>query len=256
MARPPATSPLALVLATTAVLSTGCYDTSNTITTADYPTVLTVDPTLFRGTVRCGAPGLVSYVVTLVDVTRADIVTPTKTTVPVPCQSTVSFGEPPIISSPPHYYTAAIDGYDRDVKPAAPDSRDMVDKSTDEPVAPKWLTNCGVVPPPAPAPDAEADVSNAPPYNPLLFPTLALGKTEVIIHGCLPLEPAPVPDASAGDGAIDDGGTVEDAAPPDDASAETSDAAGPDGGGPGEDGGSDDDGEAEGGGEGDGGDGG
>jgi hypothetical protein len=243
MVRPAATSPSALILATAAVLSAGCFDTSSTLTTTDYPTRLTVDPLMFRGSLTCGAPGLESYVVTLKDV-YADDNRGSRTTDPVDCENQISFGDTFIVSA--HYYVAKIDGYDREV--IAQDvpgvGRKIVDASSpDQEVLPKWTTTCGEVPPPAV--DSGDDVAaDAPTYNELRFPTRALGQTEVIVHGCLPLAPIDTPDASTDDGGADgavDGGV------PTDASAETSDATEPDGPGPGDgddEGGTTDDGAA------------
>jgi hypothetical protein len=241
MVPPTATPPLALIFATAAVLLTGCFDTSSTITTADYPTRLTVDPLMFRGSLYCGAAGLERYVATLYDVSVAPVVAVT-TSGPVDCQNFVSFGEPLIVST--HFYTAAIDGYDRDVE-TDPSGEvleggrpKMRDPSSKEPISPKWATTCGEVPPPTPAADAEV-LEDAAPYNPLRYPTQALGKSEVIVHGCLPLAGAITPDGPTGDGSSGGNDGSTDAQEPADASAETSDGAEPDGGSPGDDGASD-----------------
>jgi hypothetical protein len=142
----------------------------------------------------------------------------------------------------PHYYIATIDGYDRDdVKPAdfgSPEfgSPVMRDPVSNELIVPTWTTTCGEVPPPDLPADAEADAaSDGPSYNRLRYPTQVLGKSEVILHGCIPLAPVPTPDASVDDGASGaDGGSV-DGETPRDASFEGSDVAEPDGGGPGDD---------------------
>ena len=259
MVRPAATSPFALALATAAALS-GCFDTSSSITTLDYPTLLTVDPTHFRGSITCGAPGLARYVVTIFDVSEAPPTEcetappcprpPTATSIPVLCQHQVSFGEPLL---KPDYYTAIIEGYNRDdVLQKTPGSRDMYDPSSDELIPPTWTTTCGDVGAPLPAADAEADATiDVPVYNPFRTPTLALRAREVILHGCLPFTEASSPDASVDGGSMPDG-APEDATPPQDASFEAGDdAASDDGGGPqpedaaeggGEDGGDGDDG--------------
>jgi hypothetical protein len=239
MARPPAKSPFALLFAITSVLSAACFDTSSTITTADYPTVLTVDPTLFRGSLRCGAPNLERYVVTLFDVSVEGIPA-LRPTVPVPCQSLVSFGEPFV--TPLHYYTATIQGFDRVVEPdpsgegADAGNPKMLDPTSGEEVAPAWTTSCGALPP-RPRADAEDDATDdgPTPYNPLRYPTQVLGKIEVILHGCLPL--AATPDASVDDGSSGSDGSLD--AGTSDVSTETSDVIEPDGGVPGDDGGGD-----------------
>jgi hypothetical protein len=258
MVRHAAKSPLALLLATTAVLSAGCFDTSSTITTADYPTRLTVDPVLFRGSLQCGAPGLARYVVTLTDVS----VSPPRqlpASVPVACQNHLSFGEPAVLGDEnsagvehAHYYTATVDGYNRDdVVPAGLGSRDMLDPSSGEVVVPTWMTTCGEVRSSPPDVDADVDADfgavedGSRPYNSLRYPTRALSKAEVILHGCLPLSATATPDASTGDGSADGG-------PPNDAASDANDVAEPDSGEPGDadgidDGSMDDGGSADGG---------
>jgi hypothetical protein len=241
MARFPATSPLALVIATTtALLSAACFDTSSTITTADYPTRLTVDPLLFRGALPCGAPGLERYVVALYDVTSGQ--DPNKRVTssgPVVCQNLVTFGEPTIVST--HFYKAFVDGYDRNVEAdPADDDPDastprMVEVGSGEAVSPKWRTTCGEVPPRVAAPDAEIDtLEDAPPYNHLRYPTQVLLRTEVILHGCLPLASA-MPDASTDDGSSGGGDAADSGAPAPDASVDGTDAAEPDSGRPDDD---------------------
>jgi hypothetical protein len=232
MVRFSAPSPLALVVTTAVtVLSAGCFDTSSNITTADYPTRLTVDPVMFRGPLKCGAPGLEHYVVALYNVTSGqDPNLRVTSSGPIACQNVVSFGEPILKSN--NFYKATIDGYDRLVRPD-PDSESegavrpkMVDVSSGEEVLPAWTTTCGEVPPPRPAADAEVDVleDGPPAYNQLRYPTLVLGKTEVILHGCRPLAALPERDASTDDGSSGDSdGSV-------DASTEASDGAEPDGG--------------------------
>ncbi|HMI83007.1 MAG TPA: hypothetical protein VK550_02880 [Polyangiaceae bacterium] len=236
MVRPAATSPLAFIfLATTAVVSAACFDTSSSITTADYPTRLTADPALFLGSLRCGAPELERYVVTLFDVSvRETRDVPVTSSGPVACHDLVSFGEPRVIST--HYYTATIDGYDREVI-ADPDSDitvtgrpKMLDSSSREEISPIWTTTCGEVPPPAPEQDAEAVEDGPPAYNQLRFPTQVLGKTEVILHGCRPLA-ALTPDAGPDDDSGADRDASTDAQPP----LDTSDVAEPDGGAPSDD---------------------
>ena len=251
MARPTATPPLAFLLATAAVLSAGCFDTSSSITNTPYPTRLTIDPVSFRGMVSCGAPGLERYVVTLYNVTSGAPAEKKMTSSgPVACSNFVSFGDTFVLSA--NFYTAAIDGYDREVTSMGGDFLNgikptILDPSTGEEVLPKWTTTCGEVESFDAGPDALED--GAPPYNRLRFPTLALGTAEVIMHGCLPLAAAPMVDASTGDGATGDGATGGEDASTDvvdvpDASADAMDGADtdvtePDGTGPSEDGGGD-----------------
>jgi hypothetical protein len=242
MVRLAATSPLALVLATTAALSAGCFDTSSSSTTLDYPTLLTVDPVHFRGGLSCGSPGLARYVVSLFDVSEPSMncASPpcaTTTSIPVPCQHQVSFGEPPLQHA--HYYIGIIDGYSRDdVRQREPGSRDMLDPASDEIIAPTWTTTCGELPPdPPPAEDAgledaEANRTTDAAYNPLRFPTRVLDTAEVILHGCLPLAEASKPDASTDDGSVPPEDASVDAQPPEDAGLEAGEAAAPDSSGP------------------------
>jgi len=247
MVRLSAPSPLALVFATaSAVLAAGCFDTSSTITTADYPTRLTVDPVMFRGALQCGAPGLEHYVVALYDVTFGeDPDLRVTSSGPVTCLNVVTFGDTVVKST--HFYKATIDGYDRKVMADANgDDKDaarpkMVDVSSGEEVSPRWATTCGEVPPNTPAADADIDVLEdaPPPYNQLRYPTQVLGRTEVILHGCRPLAATTLVDASTDDGSTGGGDGSADAGAPLDASAEASDVADPDGGGPGDDAGPD-----------------
>jgi hypothetical protein len=250
MVRPAAKTPFALLFATSAVLSAGCFDTSSTLTTVDYPMRLTFDPLTFRGSLPCGAPGLARYVVTLIDVSKDDN-KGLRSSGPVACQNHLSFGDSFVTST--HFYTARIYGYDRDVIiDSATELEDAgrprtLDPTSGEEILPKWTTTCGEVPPLAPDPDAEADASedSRPPYNPLRYPTQAFGKVEVIMQGCLPLAATPTPDASTGDGSSGGVDGFPDAESPADASVETSDAADPDGSGPGDDDGGDDGGAGE-----------
>jgi hypothetical protein len=256
MARPTATPLLASFLASAAVLSTACFDTSSSITTIDYPTRLTVDPLSFRGALSCGAPGLERYVVTLHNVTEdAPREKQMTSSGPVACENFASFGDTFVVSS--DFYTATIDGYDRDVVAMGGDVQNLVkptilDVATGQEIAPKWTTSCGEVPPYIP--DAEAGAVVDAPYNQLRFPTRALGNSEVILHGCLPLAAIPLTDASTGDGSsggedasVDGGGPADATGPTDDGGVEDggiegggSDAGGSDAGeGDADDGGAD-----------------
>ena len=212
----------------------------------NYPTLLTVDPALFRGTVPCGAPGLVHYVATLTDVSAPETL---PSSAPTSCENYASFGRP--LADQPgargiqvdHLYVALIEGYDREVyvPTGSEGSRTMFDKATNEPVAPRWITSCGqnlwVV---ADAgSDTEADSGGLtiveddagsdaapPPFNTLRFPTQAILNREVTVRGCYPLSSALGPDASVGDAGTSDAEPPRDASidhespdgvPPDDA---------------------------------------
>ncbi len=177
----------------------GCLDDSSSVAAIASPALLTADPTTFRGTLRCGAPELAKYVVTLTDVS-ASPPTVLPSSLPVPCANIASFRAPPLAVS--HFYTGAIDGYDRDdIRPEAAGSRTMLGDATNETVAPKWTTTCGELPPSvvqdgaapsdAALPDADFDA-----FNPLRFPTQVLGATDVILRGCVALQAAEPSDAS------------------------------------------------------------
>jgi hypothetical protein len=209
MFRTPATSRLALVCAASALFCAGCFDTSSDIITLTYPTLLTVDPLLFRGNVSCGSPGLVRYVVTLEDVTdRRNIVT-LPSSVPVPCQSPISYGEGKIFAD--HFYSAIIEGYDREVHASdGADPRQMYDASGN-PVSPAWTTLCGDDTPFDP--DASFDPNT---YDPLRNPTVVVPNTENVVRGCAAFAPLRPQDAAAPDSATPgDSGTSSDGAPRD-----------------------------------------
>src|SRR5436190_23807065 len=91
-------------------LLAGCIDDPSTSLSIYSPMLLTADPSVFVGGVRCG-PELRKYVVTLTDVTGGsmDIV---GSSPPVDCTTLTSFGRPTIM--PFHFYVATVDGYDRD----------------------------------------------------------------------------------------------------------------------------------------------
>jgi hypothetical protein len=169
--------------------------------------LLTADPAVFVGGVRCG-PELRKYVVTLTDVTGGAM-SIVGSSPPTDCTTLTSFGRPTLM--PLHFYIAAIDGYDRDdIAPAMGDAgaRQMIDPATMAPVAPRWTTTCGEYI----APVADGATSDAAP-NPIRYPTLTLEAVEVFLHGCLPLRPAEPSDGGA-----------ETGAPPDEAGEPTDDA--------------------------------
>jgi len=185
----------------------GCLDDSSTVAAIASPALLTADPTTFRGTLRCGAPELAKYVVTLTEVSASPPAL-LPSSLPVPCTTVASFeatsNGPIKVGS---FYTAAIDGYDRDdIHPQESGSRTMLD-ATNEVVAQRWTTTCGELPPPA-AQDAdvleggEADVG-LDEFNPLRYPTQVLGATDVILRGCSTLREGDPSDAGA------DAGTEE-----------------------------------------------
>jgi hypothetical protein len=186
-------------------LVVGCTDTSSSLTVVAVPTLLTVDPRLFLGGVRCGAPDLVSYVSAVIDVTMisspivAASTPPTAVSTPTTCPTPTSFGSPPVVVG--DLYIAQVDGYDRPacdvagcIKPSAPGSRQMVDSATGAPVAPRFRWQCGE-PSNTPA-DASGDGSSG---SALRAPVRALYSTEVFFQGCEPLTEVPSADASAPD---------------------------------------------------------
>jgi hypothetical protein len=182
-----------------ACFASACVDDSSSITSVYSPTLLTVDPTTFLGTVRCGSD-LHKYVVTLFDVSTG---TPMSlgSAPPTECNTPTTFGTPKIASL--LSYIAEIDGYDTDniVPEGGNDSgsRVMVDATTMAPVAPHWTTTCGAV--------TDLVDGQAPPdvaFNPLREPTVPLANIEVTFHGCLPLA-VEMPDAGTTDGSSPDG---------------------------------------------------
>jgi hypothetical protein len=221
MVRPPVT-PFALACAVAAFLAAAaCSDSSSTASSSGaYPTLLTVDPSLFRGTITCGAPGLERYVASVTDVS-VDAASFAATSYPTPCQIPVSFGDK--VVGIYHRYTAVIDGYDRnDIAPEEPGQRQMFDADKNL-VLPIWTTTCGEVPvlvdrDGAADEDAEADAgadadaANAyvPPYIQLRAPTFAIGQVEVVMHGCLPFVASPASDASVPDASVPDASVPED----------------------------------------------
>jgi hypothetical protein len=220
----PAVTPFALACAVAAFLAAAaCSDSSNTTSTGgQYPTLLTVDPLLFRGTLPCGAPGLERYVATVTDVTdlSVDAASPVASSLPTPCQTSVSFGDKVVAMY--HYYTAVIDGYDRaDIEAVEPGQRQMRDAATKEAVAPVWTTTCGersVLDRDKDAAvdeDAEAGAGTSyyTPYMLLRWPTYAIGQADVVMHGCLPFVVSPAPDASVPDASVSDASVPEDSTP-------------------------------------------
>jgi hypothetical protein len=200
----------AFLIALTGLMA-GCFGDANTNPQLGYPTLLTVDPASFRGTLSCGAPGLTRYVVTLTDLSNEDggfLTLPSSP--PVPCDSIISFSRPSgavgnqyIVAG--HYYIGEIDGYDReDVTPAELGSRTMVD-STGAVVVPRWTTTCGEIPRQLiDAGDLDGGAADAPPpYNPLRFPTVVPGTFDALLRGCLPLAETSPPDASTADVSVD-----------------------------------------------------
>jgi hypothetical protein len=209
------------VLVCCACLGSACVDDSSTSTTVYAPTLLTVDPALFLGNVRCGSE-LRKYVVTLYDVTETQA--SLGSAPPTECTKPVTFGTGKITAG--HAYTVAIDGYDRDdiVPEGASDSgsRFMVDPTTLVRVPPRWTTTCGEPLPVIPdgeAPDADAQI------NPLRYPTIPLQNIEVTVHGCFPFRVAEGPDAAVDDAPADG---LPDAAPADGPVEAPEDASGPD----------------------------
>jgi len=217
----PAAKPFALACAVAAFLAAAaCSDSSNTTSSSgEYPTLLTVDPLLFRGSLPCGAPFLERYVATVTDVS-VDAASPAAASLPTPCQNPVSFGDKVVAIY--HYYTAVIDGYDRDdIAPEAPGQRPMYDAAKNL-VLPRWTTTCGellVDGDGGADADAEADATTViTPYMRLRAPTFAIGQVDVVMHGCLPFVESPAPDASVPDASEPDA-SVPDASVPEDSTA-------------------------------------
>jgi hypothetical protein len=209
------------VLVCCACVGSACVDDSSTSTTLYAPTLLTVDPLTFLGTVRCGSE-LQKFVVTLFDVTSG---TPASlgSAPPTECTTPVTFGTGKITVG--HAYIVEIDGYDRDVVPEGGNdtgSRVMLDPTTLAHVFPRWATTCGqpipIIRDGEAPPDADAQV------NPLRYPTIPLQNIEVTFHGCLPFRTAELPDAGA-DEPPPDG--PADAAMPDASSEAPEDASSP-----------------------------
>ena len=222
MVRTSTRSCIAVACTAAALSSTACFDTSSNVASGTYPTILTVDPALFRGSLPCGAPGLVQYVATVTDITAPETLPPSP---PVSCENYASFGEP----NPEdpnargiqvdHLYIGVIDGYDRRVELAS-DGLTIVDVDTKEAVSPRWRTTCGqslwALPDAGtdaePDPDAggglaltqddagdDAGADGPRLFNTLRLPTQVIWKKEVILRGCYPLASTLGPDASVGD---------------------------------------------------------
>jgi hypothetical protein len=193
-------------------LVAGCLDDPSANLTYYAPMLLTADPGVFLGSVRCGSE-LKKYVVTLTDVTGGVIET-AGSSPPTDCTKLTTFGRPTIQSL--HFYVADIDGYDTDDIAPASDAdggtRQVIDTTTMAPVLRRWTTTCGEY---ALTP-ADAQPSDAQP-NPIRYPTLTLDAVEVFLHGCLPMRPAPPPEA---------GPEAEPEASPDGADEPADDAAG------------------------------
>ena len=175
----------AVPLSCSLAFAVGCIDDSSANLTVAISNVLTVDPRTFLGTVHCGPPELVRYVVTVYDVS-GDASTIPNTSPPTPCAYPVSFEAPPLVLD--DFFIAEIDGYDRDdimPKMGAEGAREMVDVATMQTVLPRWKTTCGEA-----GPDASTSY--------LRLPTQLLGGVESVFHGCLPLGAAPPPEADGG----------------------------------------------------------
>jgi hypothetical protein len=181
----------------------GCADTSSDLTVISVPTLLTADPRIFLGGVRCGAPELQSYVVAVTDVT--DTPTPLAVSTPTTCPNPTSFGSPPVTVG--RLYTAQIDGYDRPVcdltnmvfpagciRPAA-NQRDQIDNATGAVVTPRYRWQCGQ--PQSSPVDASTDGSSG---SALRAPARVLYSTEVFLQGCEPITVVPSTDAGSPDG--------------------------------------------------------
>lgn len=129
----------------------GCSDGTTNITTVVHPTLVSVDPQDFLGTVPCvdGAGAMRTYVATIWDmgesVTEDPATTPQPgwfplpSSGPIPCTQSVGFSR--VI--PGHRYYAEIRGYDRaNLVQLLPSVDVLFDGETGERVAPRWSTQC------------------------------------------------------------------------------------------------------------------
>jgi hypothetical protein len=225
----------AVPLLVCAFFASGCFGDSNSIASTNSPTLLTADPLTFRGKVRCGAPELEKYVVTPTDVSTSPP-THLPSSGPTTCTELVSFETPCTACPDPklvigHFYTATIDGYDRnDIVPLEPGSNVMIDPSTGAPVCPRWRTTCGDA---SRALDGSPDVESiddaetsadaldgsggSSGYNALRPPTQVLASVEVVFQGCLSFQSPAAVDTCMGDAneEADTAGTPADGAAPD-----------------------------------------
>jgi hypothetical protein len=174
----------------------GCFDNSSSVVGVPTRSLLTVDPDVFLGSVRCSPTELRKYVVTLKTVSIAT--DPEHSSLPTDCTNRVSFAAPPLLRDVD--YAAFIDGYDRDdivpeIDNQATGDRNVKDPATNERVLPRWTTECGEPNDAGPVPDG----------SPALSRTRLFGATEVFLHGCLPLRLAASPGSVGEAGATPDG---------------------------------------------------
>jgi len=206
-------------------IASACLDDSNPSATVFAPTLLSVDPATFLGSVRCGSE-LQKYVVTLFEVSTGRRVS-LGSSPPTDCTTRTTFGTNKISAG--NTYIAEIDGYDQvDIVPEGGNesgSRVINDRLTMTRVFPRWQTSCGEI-----LEVIDGEVPDAT-LNPLRYPTIPLGNREVTFHGCLPFRAAELPDAGVVESGSPDGppdATTSDAAQeaPEDASGADVDAGG------------------------------
>ena len=184
-----------------AFMVVGCVDDSSSALGYGTTTLLSVDPATFLGSVRCGAPELRKFVVTVYDVTtgtRGRVATSAATD----CTTPASFATPIIIAE--RFYSADIDGFDRDDVVVGSETDpvsglpQVVDPATMQPVLPRWTTTCGEAPWQTDA-TTLADGGT----NRLRFPTKTSYSVEVVMHPCLPFRTVDRPDGGSSDGPAD-----------------------------------------------------
>jgi hypothetical protein len=183
------TGPLALV----GVLSlSACSEDTTVVTTVVHPTLVSVTPEDFLGSVPCvDAPGAMrSYVATIWHMGPRDAPSydpasepqpdwfPLPSSGPIPCTQSVGFAR--VI--PDHRYYAEIRGYDRpNLVQLLPSVDVLFDPDTGERVVPRWSTQC--------TRSVRPNTTSAPATESSEVPTDAFGvtaraSTVRTIHGC------------------------------------------------------------------------
>jgi hypothetical protein len=147
---PPSPTGLLVALASLGLVAS-CSTAASTTGTQTAPTMVSIEPSAFLGSVACsGAPGgLESYVATLVDVTDPDAPFALPSALAAPCSLPVGFYY--VVGG--HTYTALVDAYDVPASSLVPcgggssGARRMLPVGkTDcarDAVAPRWSSACG-----------------------------------------------------------------------------------------------------------------
>jgi hypothetical protein len=179
----------------------GCSEGSTVVTTVIHPTLVSVTPEDFLGSVPCvdAAGAMRSYVATIWDMGPRDAPSamhdpaaapqpewfPLPSSGPVPCTQSVGFAR----VVPGNRYYAEIHGYDRpNLVQLLPSVDVLFDADSGERVAPRWSTQCtrSVRPGTDEAPAMETgDADDAGESEP--FGVTARASTVRTIHGCNPL---------------------------------------------------------------------